>query len=199
LQPGKIFSPFIYFWQGILCNELLDIHVRHLPKLFGRYNSCKLFWNKSFKKNLAKSKLIDKGFYLLGRTSIVNNIIVVGTYLNVGGGSTIGPQNQTDWPCELNWQVVVHDNVVNMSKIIIHLQFCPLGHPLSRGKPPPTRVFYFYFVVSKRWWNFLIFWKFFSNWSKIIKPQKKDKWRSKSFLKLKLCHSPNENSHLVNL
>jgi len=39
-------------------------------------------------KNTLPSKLIDKIFYSLGRTTIptsIVNIIVVGTYLNVGG------------------------------------------------------------------------------------------------------------------
>jgi archaellum component FlaF (FlaF/FlaG flagellin family) len=42
-----------------------------------------------FQKYLAKSKLIDKIFYSLGQTTVptsIVNIIVVGTYLNVGGG-----------------------------------------------------------------------------------------------------------------
>jgi hypothetical protein len=26
--------------------------------------------------------------------------------------TSTGPQNEMDWPCEQNWQVVVHDNVI---------------------------------------------------------------------------------------
>jgi hypothetical protein len=58
----------------------------------------------NLKKYLAKTKLIDKIFYSLGRTTIpisIVNIIVVGTYLNVGGGlpldhrfKWIGPVNR---------------------------------------------------------------------------------------------------------
>jgi hypothetical protein len=57
----------------------------------------------NLKKYLAKSKLIDKRFYSQGHTTIptsIVNIIVVGTYLNVGGGlpldhriKQIGPMN----------------------------------------------------------------------------------------------------------
>jgi hypothetical protein len=57
----------------------------------------------NFKKNLAKSKLIDKIFHSLGQTTIptsIVNIIVVGTYLNVGGGLPLDHRIKTDWPYE---------------------------------------------------------------------------------------------------
>jgi len=58
---------------------------------------------------------MDKIFYLLGRTTIATsivNIIVVGTYLNVGGDLPLDSRIKRIGPVNRNWQVVVHDNVV---------------------------------------------------------------------------------------
>jgi hypothetical protein len=58
---------------------------------------------------------MDKIFYSLGRTIIptsIVNIIVVGTYLNVGGGLALDRRIKGIGPVNRNWQVGVHDNVV---------------------------------------------------------------------------------------
>jgi hypothetical protein len=85
-----------------------------------------------------------------------------------------------------------------MSKIIIHLQFCPLSHPLSRGKPPPTGFFIFILWFQKVGETFPFFGNFFKL-SKITKQKKKLDGHRKVFLKPELCRSPNENSHLLNI
>jgi hypothetical protein len=68
----------------------------------------------NFKKQLAKSKLIDKIFYSLGRTTIptsIVNIAVVGTYLK-GGCLPLDHRIKRIGPVNRNWEVLVHDNIV---------------------------------------------------------------------------------------
>jgi hypothetical protein len=53
--------------------------------------------------------------YSLGRTTVptaIVNIIVVGTYLNVGWGLPLDRRIKGIDPVNRNWQVVVHHNVV---------------------------------------------------------------------------------------
>jgi hypothetical protein len=60
-----------------------------------------------------------------------------------------------------------------MLKIIIHLQFCPLGHPLARGKPPLTHQgFLFLFCGFKKLVNFSHFLVILFKLSKITKKKK---------------------------
>ncbi len=65
-----------------------------------------------FKKNLAKSKLINKILYSLGRTTVPTSIVnIIGWYIfKRGWGSTTGPQNQRDCPCEqelASWEYTI--------------------------------------------------------------------------------------------